>query len=101
MIEACDHQVAVEVFRKVSFERATMAMILRRLVGSKERLHRYFQSKGAVSQAAMWAADNLQHTLQGLAKDCIDVTLRDEVLAITRAALTEGGNLALGAHLIV
>ncbi len=108
-------EVAVEVFREVGFERATMAMISRRLGGSKGTLYGYFQSKEELFEAAMRAAvegpgDQIMNLLDPDTDDLADVLKRfgnaylgfilgDEVLAITRTAVAEGASSPLGAHL--
>ena len=48
--------VALETFREVGFERTSMAMIARKLGGSKGTLDGYFQSKEELFETAMKAA---------------------------------------------
>ncbi len=92
-----------------------MAMISRRLGGSKGTLYGYFQSKEELFEAAMRAAvegpgdkimgmldpgaDDLRSVLERFAKAYLGFILGDEVLAITRTAVSEGANSPLGAHL--
>ena len=107
--------VAVELFREVGFERATMAMISRRLGGSKGTLYGYFQSKEELFEVAMRSAvegpgdqimglldpdeDDLRKVLERFALSYIGFVLGDEVLAITRTAVAESATSSLGAHL--
>ena len=108
-------EVAVDLFREVGFERATMAMISRRLGGSKGTLYGYFQSKEELFEAAMNSAvegpgdeimslldpdaDDLQAMLERFANAYLGFILGNEVLAITRTAVAEGATSTLGAHL--
>ena len=108
-------EVALEVFREVGFERASMTMIARRLGGSKGTLYGYFQSKEELFETAMKAASegrgdqimglldpesrDLRKNLQCFASAYLDFILDKDVLAITRTAVAEGANSALGAHL--
>ena len=107
--------VAIEVFREVGFERASMATISRRLGGSKGTLYGYFQSKEELFETAMKAAsegrgdaimdlldpaaDDLRAVLERFAAAYLDFILADDVLAITRTAIAEGASSPLGAHL--
>lgn len=107
--------VALEAFREVGFERASMAMISRRLGGSKGTLYGYFQSKEELFETAMKAAsegpgDQIMDLLDPDAKDhravlerfagaYLDFVIGKEVLAITRTAIAEGSGSVLGAHL--
>lgn len=108
-------EVALDVFREVGFERASMATISRRLGGSKGTLYGYFKSKEDLFETAMKAAsegpgDQIMSLLDPAADDLTDVLTRfaqaylafivgEEVLAITRTAIHEGSGSALGAHL--
>ncbi len=108
-------EIAVQVFREVGFERASMAMISRRLGGSKGTLYGYFQSKEELFEVAMNAAvegpgdqimglldpesDDLRGVLERFANVYLKFILDGEVLAITRTAAAEGFNTPLGAHL--
>lgn len=107
--------VALEAFREVGFERTSMAMISRRLGGSKGTLYGYFQSKEELFETAMKAAsegpgdqimdlldpdaDDLRAVLERFADVYLDFIIGGEVLAITRTAIAEGSGSALGAHL--
>jgi AcrR family transcriptional regulator len=108
-------EVAIEVFGEVGFERATMAMISRRLGGSKGTLYGYFKSKEELFESAMRAAvegpgdeimnlldidsNDLHRTLENFATSYLNFILGREVLAITRTAVAEGAESSLGAHL--
>lgn len=109
--------VALEVFREVGYERASMALISRRLGGSKGTLYGYFQSKEELFETAMKAAsegpgdqimnlldpeaEDLAAVLERFADAYLDFITGSEVLAITRTAIAEGSasGSALGAHL--
>lgn len=107
--------VALEIFREVGFERASMAMIARKLGGSKGTLYGYFQSKEELFETAMKAASegrgdsimallnpdapDLRTMLEPFAKAYVDFILGDDVLSITRTAIAEGAASELGAHL--
>lgn len=107
--------VAIEVFREVGFERASMAMISRRLGGSKGTLYGYFQSKEELFETAMKAAsegrgdqimglldpesDDLRAVLERFAGNYLAFILEEDVLSISRTAITEGAGSPLGAHL--
>ena len=108
-------EAALGVFRDVGFERASMAMISRRLGGSKGTLYGYFKSKEELFEAAMKAASegpgdqimdllnleakNVPLMLRRFAKAYLDFITGDEVLSITRTAIHEGASSELGAHL--
>ena len=108
-------EVAMKVFREVGFERASMALISRRLGGSKGTLYGYFQSKEELFEVAMNAAvegpgdqimglldpepDDLRRILESFADAYLAFILDHEVLAITRTAAAEGFDTPLGAHL--
>ena len=107
--------VAIEVFREVGYQRASMDTISRRLGGSKATLYGYFQSKEELFETAMRAAvegpgDQIMGLLDPVAADMrsmlerfgkayLDFILGEEVLAITRTAVSEGAVSPLGAHL--
>lgn len=107
--------VALEVFREVGFERASMAMISRRLGGSKGTLYGYFKSKEELFETAMKSAsegpgdqtmdlldssvDDLRGVLERFTGAYVSFIVGDEVLAITRTAIHEGSSSSLGAHL--
>ena len=107
--------VAIDIFREVGFERASMAMISRRLGGSKGTLYGYFKSKEDLFETAMKAAsegpgdqimnlldprsDDLRAVLKRFSKGYLDFICGAEVLAITRTAIAEGHGSSLGPHL--
>ena len=107
--------VALEVFRELGFERASMAIIARRLGGSKGTLYGYFRSKGDLFETAMKAGsegpgdqimdlldpdvDDLRDLLIRFARHYLGFIVGSEVLAITRTAISEGSASALGPHL--
>lgn len=108
-------EAAVEVFREVGFERASMTTISRRLGGSKGTLYGYFRSKEELFEAAMKAAveapgDQIMELLNSKSKDMreclkqfsnayLSFVLADDVLAIKRTAAADGFNSSLGPHL--
>ena len=107
--------VAIEVFREVGFERASMAVIARRLGGSKGTLYGYFQSKAELFETAMKAAsegpgdeimelldpssDNIRAVLKRFALAYLAFTTGADILAIRRTAIAEGFDSPLGPHL--
>ena len=107
--------VALEVFREFGFERASMAIISRRLGGSKGTLYGYFQSKAELFETAMKAGsegpgdqimdlldpdtDDLRAMLIRFARAYLGFIVSPEVLAITRTAISEGSGSPLGPHL--
>ena len=107
--------VALEVFREVGYERASMATISRRLGGSKGTLYGYFKSKEELFETVMKAASegpgdqimdlldpkakSLGAMLKGFARAYLNFIQGDEVLAITRTAIHEGAGSSLGPHL--
>ena len=107
--------VALSVFREVGFERASMALISRRLGGSKGTLYGYFSSKEELFETAMKAAsegpgdqtmdlldssdDDLRTVLERFADAYLSFVVSEQVLAITRTAIHEGSGSALGPHL--
>ena len=107
--------VALQVFRESGFERASMAMISRRLGGSKGTLYGYFRSKEELFETTMKAAcegpgdqimnlldplsDDLRGVLKRFGKAYVGFIIGQEVLAITRTAISEGSGSSLGPHL--
>ena len=107
--------VALDVFREHGFERTSMAMISRRLGGSKGTLYGYFQSKEDLFETAMKAASegrgdqvmallktggtDLRATLKRFARAYLAFITEDDVLAIERTAIAEGSGSSLGPHL--
>ena len=108
-------ETAVEVFRDVGYERASMTTISRRLGGSKGTLYGYFRSKAELFESAMKTAveapgdkimelldpepDDLRTCLEKFAKAYLGFILDKNVLAITRTAVAEGFDSSLGPHL--
>ncbi|WP_313808895.1 TetR/AcrR family transcriptional regulator [Sphingobium sp.] len=108
-------ETAMEVFREVGYERASMAAISARVGGSKATLYGYFKSKEELFAAAMISV------MEGQAQDAIalldaanpDVVqvLTDfglaylalltssETVSLVRIAVAEGANSDLGARL--
>lgn len=107
--------VALEVFRELGFERASMAIISGRLGGSKGTLYGYFRSKAELFETAMKAGSegpgdqimdlldpdsvDLRAMLIHFAREYLGFIVGPEVLAITRTAISEGSGSPLGAHL--
>ncbi len=107
--------VALEVFREFGFERSSMAMISRRLGGSKGTLYSYFKSKEDLFESAMRSAcegpgdqimdlldprrDDLRVVLKAFAKAYLTFIIGEQVLVITRTAIAEGSSTSLGPHL--
>ena len=108
-------EVAIQVFREVGFERASMTMISRRLGGSKGTIYGYFQSKEELFEVAMRMAvegrgdqimglldpdaEDLRGMLERFGSAYLRFILSGEVLPITRTAVAEGAGSSLGAHL--
>ena len=108
-------EAAIQVFREVGFQRASMEEIARRLGGSKRTLYGYFQSKEELFEVAMRAAveppgdqitglldpdvGDLRAVLERFANAYMGFVLGDDVLALARAAITEGTSSSLGPHL--
>lgn len=108
-------EAAIAAFREVGFERASMSMISRRLGGSKGTLYGYFESKEALFETAMKAAveapgdqimdlldpqrEDLRGMLEQFGRAYLGFILGEEVLAITRTAVSEGADSQLGPHL--
>ena len=108
-------EVAIQVFREVGFERATMAMISRHLGGSKGTLYGYFKSKEELFETAMKAAVEcpgdqimglleldsveLRPILERFAHAYLSFILGKDVLAIVRTGIADGAGSSLGPHL--
>ncbi|WP_334184685.1 TetR/AcrR family transcriptional regulator [Novosphingobium sp.] len=106
---------AIELFREVGYERASMAAIAARVGGSKGTLYNYFKNKDDLFAAAMIGAMEEQgmeimERLKASVDDVRTVLLRFGVeyltfitsadnLAIVRTAVAEGSNARLGAQL--
>ena len=107
--------IAIEVFREVGYERASMSTIARRLGGSKGTLYGYFQSKDELFETAMKRAveapgeqieslltvdePDLRATLSRWASAYLDFLLGKEVLDTIRVAVNGGDKTPLGPHL--
>ena len=105
-------EAAIEVFRKVGYERASMAMISERLGGSKTTLYGYYPSKEKLFAAAMVEALREQSdkaiAILDPAEQDVTVVLRrfgeayhriissHDALSLTRAAVAEATNQNLG-----
>lgn len=103
---------ALEVFKEVGYERASMAEISARVGGSKATLYNYFKSKEELFAAVMLEAIEAQgmQLIDLLNREDADVAvvLRDfgrafmkfmtstEVLSLIRIAVAEGANSGLG-----
>ena len=108
-------EAAIQVFREVGFQRASMEVIARRLGGSKRTLYGYFQSKEELFEVAMRAAveppgdqitglldpdaEDLRAVLERFANAYMGFVLGEDVLALARTAITEGASSSLGPHL--
>lgn len=108
-------EAALEVFREVGYERASMAAISSRVGGSKATLYGYFRSKEELFAAAMISVmeDQALETVRLLDSSVADVSeglvkfgeaylallTSNEALPIVRAAIAEGSNSDLGARL--
>ncbi len=107
--------VATELFREVGYERASMAEIAARVGGSKATLYNYFKSKDDLFAASMLDAiedsaqtimdmldpsdDAVAAVLSRFGEAFLTLITREDTLAITRTAISEGGNGTLGAAL--
>lgn len=108
-------EAATEVFREKGYERASMAAIAARVGGSKATLYSYFKSKEELFVAAMIeaveeqgqvlvemldpTAPDMEHVLLHFGEAYIEFMSRPAALAVTRAAVAEGDNAAVGALL--
>jgi AcrR family transcriptional regulator len=103
---------AIDVFREVGFERASMATISARVGGSKATLYSYFKSKEELFAAAVLDAvdadsepvvallessdGDLPLLLRRIGLGYVDLICLPHALAITRIAVAEGANAELG-----
>ena len=108
-------KVALETFREVGFERASLTTLARRPGRSTGSPYGFFRSKEALFEAAMKAgmqapgdqimelldgtADDLRAVLTRFAKAYVRFILSEEVLTITRTAIAEGSTSSLGRHM--
>lgn len=106
---------AMQVFREVGYERASMAMISVRVGGSKATLYRYFASKEELFAAAMIAEmddrakeaitlldasrPDVAQVLKRFGADYIAFITSPEALSLIRTAIAEGVSSGLGAKL--
>jgi len=106
---------AIEVFRELGYERASMAAISTRVGGSKATLYSYFKSKEELFAEAMLDAvdadfqplvallvtsdEELPVLLRRLGLGYVQLMRTPHALAITRTAVAEGANAKLGAML--
>ncbi|MDP3907558.1 TetR/AcrR family transcriptional regulator [Novosphingobium sp.] len=106
---------AIEVFRELGYERASMAAISARVGGSKATLYSYFKSKEELFAEAMLDAvdsdfqplvdllvtseEDLPVLLRRLGLGYVRLMRTPHALAITRTAVAEGANAKLGALL--
>jgi len=108
-------EAATGVFREVGYERASMNEISARAGGSKATLYSYFPSKEELFAAAMMAAveeqgerafarldparDDVERTLVGFGEAYLAMLTTADALAITRTAIADGAQTALGTAL--
>lgn len=106
---------AIEVFREVGYERASMATISARVGGSKATLYSYFKSKEELFATAMADAvdadsqpvielmqssdEDVPVLMRRIGIGYLEVMRLPHALAITRTAVAEGANAELGAML--
>lgn len=106
---------ALQVFREVSYQRASMAAIAARVGGSKATLYSYFKSKEELFAAAMVSAlddqgqeaiglldpsdPDVASVLRRFGEAELTLLTSSDAIAILRAAIAEGGNSQLGAML--
>jgi AcrR family transcriptional regulator len=104
--------VAMEVFKDIGYERATMAAISARVGGSKATLYSYFASKEELFATAMVdavceqgeAVCELLHTqdrdiatvLKRFGAAFIPLITSQDAMAVVRSAVAEGGHGTLG-----
>lgn len=105
---------AIQVFREVGYERASMSAISARVGGSKATLYNYFESKETLFAAAMLAVMGEQArvvtalldaskpdvllALTEFGKAYLGLVTSEEALSIARAAIAEGGKSELGSR---
>jgi AcrR family transcriptional regulator len=105
-------QAAIELFRDVGYERASMAMISERVGGSKTTLYGYFPSKEELFAAAMVEAlreqgeeaieildpsdPDIPSVLRRFGEAYHRILLSSDSLALTRTAIAEATNQKLG-----
>lgn len=103
---------AIEVFREVGYERASMASISARAGGSKATLYSYFKSKEELFAAAMLEAidadaksvielmqsseKDLKKLIRKIGLGYVRMICLPDTLAITRTAVAEGANSNIG-----
>lgn len=106
---------AIELFREVGYERASMAAIAARVGGSKGTLYNYFKNKDDLFAAAMIGAmeeqgmeimerlkasvDDVETVLCRFGIEYLAFITSPDNLAIVRTAVAEGANASLGAQL--
>lgn len=106
---------AIEVFREVGYERASMATISARAGGSKATLYSYFKSKEELFAAAMTDAveadaepviellqssdEDIPVLMRRIGLGYVELIRLPDALSITRTAVAEGANAKLGAML--
>ena len=106
-------QAAIELFREVGFERASMSMITERVGGSKSTLYGYFSSKEELFAAAMLdaltaqgerileildpAETDFRAMLHRYGQEHVRLICSDDLLANTRVSIAEGGHQKCGA----
>jgi AcrR family transcriptional regulator len=103
---------AMQVFREVGYERASMAEISARVGGSKATLYSYFKSKEELYATGMVEAveeqrqqmlsrldlssADMAQVLEDFGKALLTLVTDPEVLAILRTAMAEGASSSLG-----
>jgi AcrR family transcriptional regulator len=108
-------EAAIEVFREVGYERASMATISARVGGSKATLYSYFKSKEELFAIAMLDAveadaepvvallgdsdEELLVLMGRIGRGYVQLMHLPHTLAVTRTSVAEGANAELGALL--
>jgi AcrR family transcriptional regulator len=103
---------AIEIFREMGYDRASMAAISARAGGSKATLYSYFKSKEELFAAAMTDAadadaqpvvelmqssgDDVETLMRQVGLGYVELIKLPHALAITRTAVAEGANPELG-----